>query len=69
MAKGRAAGKRLLLLMESGEARILEADPAKAVEVARFQASGSGARALPALAGGRLFLRDRSHLVCVGPGR
>lgn len=64
-----AAGKRLLLLMESGEVRILEADPAKPAEVARFQASGSGARALPAIAGGRLFLRDRSHLVCVGPGR
>jgi hypothetical protein len=64
-----AAGRKLLVLMESGEARILEANPARAVELSRFQASGSGARALPALTKDRLFLRDRSHLVCVGPVR
>ena len=60
-----AAGKRLLLLMETGEVRVLEADPARPVEVARFQASGSGARAVPAVAGGRFYLRDRSRLLCL----
>jgi len=64
-----AAGRKLLVLMESGEARILEANSARAVELSRFQASGSGARALPALTKDRWFLRDRSHLVCVGPVR
>lgn len=60
-----AAGKRLLLLMETGEVRVLEADPARPVEVARFQAGGSGTRAVPAVAGGRFYLRDRSRLLCL----
>lgn len=64
-----AAGRRLLVLMESGEVRVLEADPRRPLERARFQAGGSGARAVPALVGERLLLRDRSHLVCLEPPR
>lgn len=60
-----AAGRALVLLMESGEIRLMEASPEKAVETGRFQASGSGARAVPAVAAGRFFLRDRSHLHCL----
>ena len=60
-----AVGRELLLLMESGELRVLEANPEKPVEMGRFQAGGSGARALPALAHGRFFLRDRAHLLCL----
>ncbi len=60
-----AAGRKLLLLMESGEVRVLEANPEKPIEKGRFQAGGSGARALPALALGRFFFRDRAHLLCL----
>jgi len=60
-----AVGRKLLLLMESGELRVLEANPEKPVEMGRFQAGGSGARALPALAHGRFFLRDRAQLLCL----
>ncbi|MEY4324175.1 MAG: hypothetical protein RIS24_346 [Verrucomicrobiota bacterium] len=60
-----AAGRKLLLLMESGEVRVLEANPEKPVEKGRFQAGGSGARALPALALGRFLFRDRAHLLCL----
>ena len=60
-----AAGRSLLLLLESGEVRLLEAQPEKPREIGRFQASGSGARAVPAVARGRFFLRDRSHLLCL----
>lgn len=60
-----AAGRKLLLLMESGEVRCLEANPERPVETGRFQAGASGARALPAVAQGRFFLRDRSHLLCL----
>jgi outer membrane protein assembly factor BamB len=60
-----AAGRKLLLLMESGEVRCLEANPERPVEMGRFQAGASGARALPAVAQGRFFLRDRSHLLCL----
>ncbi len=59
-----AVGRTLVLVMESGEVRQMEADPEKPRETGRFQASGSGARALPAVAAGRFFLRDRSHLYC-----
>lgn len=60
-----AAGRSLLLLLESGEVRLIEARPEKPREIGRFQASGSGARAVPAVARGRFFLRDRSHLLCL----
>lgn len=60
-----AAGGTLVLLMETGEVRLMEADPEKPRETGRFQAAGSGARALPAVAAGRFFLRDRSHLHCL----
>jgi hypothetical protein len=64
-----AAGRTLVLLMESGEVRVLEANPEKRLEKGRFQAAGSGARALPAMARGRFLLRDRSHLLCLEVAR
>ncbi len=64
-----AAGRTLVLLMESGEVRVLEANPEKPLEKGRFQAAGSGARALPAMARGRFLLRDRSHLLCLEVAR
>ena len=40
--------------------------PTKYVEKARIRLlDGTPVRAVPAISGGRLFARDRSHLVCV----
>ena len=50
---------------KQAEVRLIEARPEKPREIGRFQASGSGARAVPAVARGRFFLRDRSHLLCL----
>ena len=58
-------GSRLLILLESGELVLMEANPLKSIELARSQVAGNGARIIPALADGRLFLRDRSHLICL----
>ena len=60
------AGDDLILLNESGDLILAEANPAKYVEKARVRLlDGTPVRAVPAISGGRLFARDRSHLVCV----
>lgn len=59
------AGGQLLVMMESGELRLFSPNPGKPLETARFQICGSGTRALPALADGRLYVRDRANLICL----
>ena len=58
-------GDRLLALMETGELVLGQASPAGWKEISRAQVVGSGARSQPALANGRLFVRDRNQLVCL----
>ena len=58
-------GDRLLALMESGELVLGQATPAGWREISRAQVLGSGARSQPALANGRLYIRDRNQLVCL----
>ncbi|MEC8973986.1 MAG: PQQ-binding-like beta-propeller repeat protein, partial [Verrucomicrobiota bacterium] len=58
-------GDRLLALMESGELVLGQATPAGWREISRAQVLGSGARSQPALANGRLYIRDRNQLVCI----
>ena len=58
-------GDRLLALMESGELVLGQASPAGWREISRAQVVGSGARSQPALADGRLYVRDRNQLVCL----
>ena len=58
-------GDRLLALMESGELVLGQATPAGWREICRAQVVGSGARSQPALADGRLYVRDRNQLVCL----
>jgi outer membrane protein assembly factor BamB len=58
-------GDRLLALMESGELVLGQATPAEWREICRAQVVGSGARSQPALADGRLYVRDRNQLVCL----
>jgi len=59
------SGDRLLALMESGELVLGQAAPAGWREISRAQVVGSGARSQPALADGRLYVRDRNQLVCL----
>jgi outer membrane protein assembly factor BamB len=59
------AGDQLLMLLESGELRLLAADPTRPTERARAQVAGNTARMVPALSDGRLYLRDRSALICL----
>jgi outer membrane protein assembly factor BamB len=55
----------LLVLTEKGELIRAEAKPDGYRELARAQILGSGVRAYPALANGRLYARDKRQLVCV----
>ena len=60
------AGDDLILLTESGDLVLAEANPRMYVEKARVRLlDGTPVRAVPAVSGGRFFARDRSHLVCV----
>ena len=58
-------GDRLLALMESGELVLGQATPGGWREISRAQVVGSGARSQPALADGRLYVRDRNQVVCL----
>mgnify|MGYP003326703551 FL=1 len=58
-------GDRLLALMESGELVLGQSTPAGWREISRAQVLGSGARSQPALANGRLYIRDLKNAVCI----
>ncbi len=59
------AGPDLLILTEGGELVRIAASPEAFAEKQRATILASTARALPALAGGRLYARDENELVCV----
>ena len=58
-------GKTLVLLKESGELVLAEASPESFKPLTQAQVAGSGVRALPALADGCLYLRDKRQLYCL----
>lgn len=61
-----AAGDRLLVLGEKGELSIVRASPAKFELLARTQAIGGKCWTSPALAAGRLYIRNaKGELVCL----
>jgi outer membrane protein assembly factor BamB len=61
-----AAGDRLLVLGEKGELSVVRATPAKFELLARTQALGGKCWTAPALANGRLYLRNaKGDLVCL----
>jgi outer membrane protein assembly factor BamB len=60
----RTGDQRILLLDDSGLARLLEHDPKGYRELARAQVCGS-TFVTPALANGRLYMRDDKGVVCV----
>lgn len=59
-----AVGDRLLVLTEGGTLLLLAADPDHYRELGRLQACGS-TWSFPALAGGRLYVRDARQLLCL----
>lgn len=63
------AGSDLLTLTERGELIRIPANPNKGTITARAQILGSGVRAQPALADGKLFARDGRRFVCLDLGQ
>ena len=61
-------GERLLVTTESGGLVVVEASPAGHRELARIDALTGKSWSHPALAGGRLFLRNGSEAVCLELG-
>ena len=61
------AGDKLVILTEKGEALLCDAAPGAFVDRGRFQALGGRCWAPPAIAEGKLFVRNNSgRLVCYG---
>jgi len=66
------AGDKLLIQKSDGHIALAAADPAKYRELAAFRLSREPARALPALANGRLYVRTGSgggELICLAVGK
>ncbi|HEX5217111.1 MAG TPA: PQQ-binding-like beta-propeller repeat protein [Vicinamibacterales bacterium] len=59
------AGDRLIIVRESGELVIAPAEPSAFKVVARAQILPATVRALPAIAGGFLYMRNERTLACV----
>ena len=65
------AGKTLMVLTEDGTLVVVEPNPAKYTELARLQVCGN-TWAFPALAHGKLYVRDGRQLICLdlaGPNK
>jgi outer membrane protein assembly factor BamB len=63
------AGDKLIIVTTDGELVLAQADPKSYKELGRHQLTTDTLRALPALAGGRLYVRDTQTLYCVAVGR
>ncbi len=61
----RTGDDKLLLLTDDGELALLEPDPKGYRELARAKVSGPETWAHPALANGRLYVRDKTELLCL----
>jgi hypothetical protein len=59
------AGGHLIVLGEYGRLSLAEATPDGYREKAAFQVSRNKCWTVPAVAGGRLYVRDESRLVCL----
>lgn len=65
----RTGDNKLLMLEEGGDLVLLEANPQEYKELCRAKVCGPDTWAHPALANGRLYVRDRQALICVPLGR
>jgi outer membrane protein assembly factor BamB len=63
------AGDKLIVVTTGGELVLARANPKAYEELGRHRLTSDTLRALPALAGGRLYVRDGSTLYCVNVGR
>jgi outer membrane protein assembly factor BamB len=61
-----AADGKLVVATTDGELVLVRPDPTGLRELARCRPLAGTVRALPALAGGRLYLRDDTTLICLG---
>lgn len=61
----RTGDNKLLLLTDGGDLALLEPDPKGYRELARAKVSGPETWAHPALANGRLYIRDKTQLLCL----
>lgn len=60
-----AAGDRILALSSRGELTMLKADASSCQELTKWKVGETGETwAYPALAGGRLYIKDKDHLLC-----
>jgi hypothetical protein len=62
------AGDKLLMMKTDGELVLAAANPERYEELARTQLFRNTTRALPALANGRLYVRDTRTLKCIQVG-
>jgi outer membrane protein assembly factor BamB len=60
-----AAGEHLIILGEDGTLCVAEATPAGYRQTASWRVSANKCWTVPALAGGRLYVRDESQIVCL----
>ena len=60
-----AADGKLVVATTDGELVLVRPDPARLATLARCRPLPGTVRALPALAGGRLYLRDDATLICL----
>ncbi|MBI1783887.1 PQQ-like beta-propeller repeat protein [Candidatus Sumerlaeota bacterium] len=58
------ADKNLIVLGEEGQLALVKATPDKFTEIAKFDALNSKTWNVPALAGGRLLIRNDREMVC-----
>jgi outer membrane protein assembly factor BamB len=58
------AGDAVLVLNSEGELRAFKADPKECVELAKWKVSGKGVWAHLAVAGNRLYVKDKDTLFC-----
>jgi outer membrane protein assembly factor BamB len=61
----RTGDNKLLMLEEGGELVLLEANPQEYKELCRAKVCGPDTWSHPALANGRLYIRDRRELICL----
>lgn len=58
------AGTAVLVLTSEGELHVFEATPKECVARGKWTVADKGTWAHPALAGGRLYVKDKEHLYC-----
>jgi outer membrane protein assembly factor BamB len=61
----RTGDDKLLMLTDDGELVLLQANPKEYSELARAKVSGPETWAHPALANGRLYIRDKTERICL----